>query len=268
MYYTSRYDILNSIHSFSSSNKTSNYVELKLIFILFYFVKWLKFRKISLHIKNIFYMLYAYIVFILMGNLILSMLFNKNFDSNFRLDFFMILSVLFLFFKNKSNFIYITYTFFLINMCSIYEFFIVLMCISFFYSRQLFLHFCIFLIIFLLYSNSSVEIFFKKVDYFNCFGKMFSINKSWYVISSVENNFVISSINKFEQKNILNSFYEIFFRFFSQNIFTGVYFNKNIINTNTVLNFFQKNLFLYSVSVFFFFQQVFFNTKKNCKKVV
>lgn len=261
-YLLSRYDILNSIHSFVSSSSNNKYFELK-IFIFIWIVLYssvclLLFLKKNIIFSNITTNVFSYLYFLIicytMYIIVNSFFFRKNLSLNCKLllwSFSLLNLIIFLKFKGT-----------LINllMSGNIEFYFLKKSYIFFKTIKLNNHSYIYVLIIILFLTANQEVFYvyslKIHKNYEC---LYNYNENWFNLKKTnlknrsDKNYIITHIYK-------NSYFETLKNFFSQSIETNIYFNNNKIILNKVLYVTQKYLYMIVLSFFTF---IIYNLEKN-----
>lgn len=268
MLFLSRYDILNSIHSFAVSSKLSLYLEVKLLITIMYFYIFCKcffhFLKKTFK-KNMFFEKCIYILYIC----IFIWIFNKYFyeinpNTNLKNFFFFFFVIVFFVcsINNNQLEIYLVKTFnknyiFYINLY---------LNINNTHSNKT-LHYIFYMFLFFTLYEYSSDVFLKLYDKHFTNYKQYSINKIWFHTDRL-NKKSLSNFNQIVYKNMFNNnYFSLSQRFFFQNIFSNSYFNYNYIDINTNLMFFQKNLILYSLYAAILILMIIFKSHNHMKAV-
>lgn len=271
-YFVSRYDILNSIHSFALASKSQHYIEMKLLFLYsftYFNMKYFdKRHQLNLKIKFnsavflIFYFYFLYLISSILYDVFINALSSLNVtpegDKFLYLTFALLfcISVLFKTTLNTSFWSPVGLGLLVLCVHSPVSVLFVITLIVFYKNNFLWipqntqinyklflLHTLLLIVVYLLVIYSNVEIFFTKV-----------INKEYFTKNFV---IVITQYNSFR-----NSYWqdfcltrtpsEVFFqkaadltKLLTQNIKTNCYYNTNKINLTKIVCFLQNYLYLY-----------------------
>jgi len=275
-YFVSRYDVLNSIHSFALASKSQHYLEMKLLF-LYSFVyfnvnRFVKKHRATLNLKFsftiglIFYFYFLYIISSILYDVLTNALSSLNVtpggDKFLYLSFFLLFCIKFLFNKITNPFFWCLLMLSLLSLCTqslMSVLFVITLIVYYKYSLlkvsqnkptnyKLFLvHTLLLLLAYLLILYSDVEIFFTKITINEYFSKNFVISTNQY-----------SFFKNFYQQDfcLTRTSGEVFFqktadlvKLLTQNINTNYYYNVNKINLTKVVLFLQNYLYLYIVII-------------------
>jgi cytochrome c biogenesis factor len=215
-YFVSRYDILNSIHSFALASKSQHYIEMKLLFL--YGVVYFKlqcfdkkhqttaFLKLNSVIALIFYCYCAYIIIAILYDIFVNALNSLNPTPNGDKFLYLSLLILFclnLFFKKIPNILFLSLNALILSIFYVQNptAALTLAVLTVFYNANFnkkyqtkrinykvgFLHVLLLLLSYLLILYSNVEVFFTNNYYEECFNKNFVALTTQY--TSFKNSF-------------------------------------------------------------------------------
>ena len=281
IYYISRYDILNSIHSFAISNKDYSFIELKMIvfllFLLYYLIN--IFIPINISLRFFFYSLITILVLFISLNVLNSSIFDTISNYNYRLYVYIIFFSYICYnirYLNKIKIqLFLILVFFLsdVNIIIIYLFMLLLI----FYiknTKHVFLHLLFVLTIVLIYNNNLLDIFIK-ISTEKIHTTYMLPNLNWvYLIKKNQFNTISDAFNYslenmyINQSSYINNLYSNYISFYFQKIFTNFFLNWNVTNTHNKINFTQLYLFISMLLLFLLGIYTYLHNKYKLYKVV
>lgn len=275
-YFVSRYDILNSIHSFALASKSQHYVEVKLIFlysVVYFNVKYF-FKKhpvfttidLNLAICLVFYFYCAYIISSILHDVFMNALSSLNVtpggDKHLYLCIFLLLCVNAFSKKtlNQSFWYLIALSLLLLYVQSPIGMLFTILFIIIYKNNLLdisqstpikykigFLHTLLLALLYFLILYSDVEIFFTKVSIGEYFSKNFAITTTQYSVLKQ---------SYWQDLYLTGTSSEVFFqkasdltKLLAQAIKANCNYNANRISLTKIVCFIQNYLYLYIIII-------------------